>query len=286
MPKNRFLAVGMSCLLGLVFPMCECGIVPVMRRLLRKGLPLSSCVSYMLAGPIINVVVIASTYAAFSKHQYGYWIIGLRVGLAFVVAFVAGLVVAMVHRKYGKSLLSPQALPNDHEAEEDAVERQKNPRTLWQRAGNITETALHDFVDITIFLILGACLAAGVGLLVHKNDVADLSVTFPVLSILIMMGLAILLCLCSEADAFVAASFITLQPAAKLAFLVLGPMLDIKLFLLYTRVFRFRLIWTIIFCVVSQVLVYSTVTYYLWHLGVLDWLSGGSPAVAAAASLP
>src|SRR5437763_63655 len=62
----RVLAILLGGLLGLVFPMCECGIVPVMRRLLRKGLPLSCCVCYMLAGPIINVVVISSTYAAFS----------------------------------------------------------------------------------------------------------------------------------------------------------------------------------------------------------------------------
>src|SRR5438034_11037621 len=68
-PKNRFFAISMGALLGLIFPMCECGIVPVMRRLLRKGLPLSTCIAYMLAGPIINVVVIASTFVAFHPHK-------------------------------------------------------------------------------------------------------------------------------------------------------------------------------------------------------------------------
>ena len=80
-----------------------------------------------------------------------------------------------------------------------------------------------------------------------------------------MMGLAVLLCLCSEADAFVAASFITLRPSAKLAFLVLGPMLDLKLYMMYTRVFRQRLIWTIICCVVIQVLVYSLIFHLVWE---------------------
>ena len=70
-PKNPILAVSIGALLGLVFPMCECGIVPVMRRLLRKGLPLGTCVAYMLAGPIINVVVITSTYVAFVGHGSG-----------------------------------------------------------------------------------------------------------------------------------------------------------------------------------------------------------------------
>ena len=79
-----------------------------------------------------------------------------------------------------------------------------------------------------------------------------------------MMGVAILICLCSEADAFIAASFQTLQPAAKLAFLVLGPMLDLKLYMMYTQVFRPRLIWTVIVCVVTQVFVYSMIVHYCW----------------------
>src|SRR3954451_18251155 len=72
-PKNKYLAIGMSALLGLIFPMCECGIVPVMRRLLRKGLPLSCCTAYLLAGPIINVVVIISTAVAFQSGDTGSW---------------------------------------------------------------------------------------------------------------------------------------------------------------------------------------------------------------------
>src|SRR6516165_11233295 len=65
-PRSRVAAILIGGLLGLLFPMCECGIIPVMRRMLRKGVPLSSCVCYMLAGPIINVVVMLSTYVAFS----------------------------------------------------------------------------------------------------------------------------------------------------------------------------------------------------------------------------
>src|SRR5262249_18340706 len=68
-PRRRFLAIVMGALLGILFPMCECGIIPVMRRLLRKGLPLSCCVAYLLAGPIINLVVMLSTYWAFSGME-------------------------------------------------------------------------------------------------------------------------------------------------------------------------------------------------------------------------
>src|SRR5438477_4644636 len=78
-PRNRVLAIGLGGILGIVFPMCECGIIVVMKRLLRKGLPLSVCVSYMLAGPIINVVVMSSTYVAFTNNSiYDY---ALDIGL-------------------------------------------------------------------------------------------------------------------------------------------------------------------------------------------------------------
>src|SRR5438445_1103102 len=98
-PLLRVVAILLGGLLGLIFPMCECGIVPVMRRLLRKGLPLSCCVAYMLAGPIINVVVISSTLVAFAKHKDGYWVVGLRVGLGYLVAVGTALIVETQYRK-------------------------------------------------------------------------------------------------------------------------------------------------------------------------------------------
>ena len=88
----------------------------------------------------------------------------------------------------------------------------------------------------------------------------------PAIAILIMMGMAIMFCLCSEADAFVAASFTKMHISAKMAFLVLGPMLDLKLLLMYTRVFRARLIAIIVTCVVIQVLVYSFAVHIIYQM--------------------
>ena len=286
-PRNHAVAIAFSALLGLLFPMCECGIVPVMRRLLRKGLPLSCCIAYMLAGPIINVVVISSTLVAFAKHVNGYWIVGLRIGLGYLVAVGTALIVHVQYRKYGNQLLKPLAAPSPHAHAEEDLKASVERRTVMKRLGNITETALHDFVDITLFLILGAILAAGVGLLVSRSDMESLSKTYPALAILAMMGMAILLCLCSEADAFVAASFTALHPAAKLAFLVLGPMLDLKLFMMFTRVFRFRLIWTIVIALIVQVFFWSMLTYYGWETGLVERLnemfqSSSEPSLSSA----
>jgi uncharacterized membrane protein YraQ (UPF0718 family) len=275
LPRSRTLSIMLGGLLGLIFPMCECGIIPVMRRLLRKGLPLSCCIAYILAGPVINVVVLLSTFVAFSRsgevkvggvlayQMNGWWMMGLRAGLAYLVAIGTALIVERLHQRYGNKLLVPLAVPPSQTGKDDEENGPK--RTVGQRLAAISETALHDFIDITVFLILGALLAALTRMYVTEEWVAQQSQQHAVLSIVLMMALAVVLCLCSEADAFVAASFVTLRPAAKLAFLVLGPMLDFKLYLMYTRVFRPRLIYTVFLSVIVQVFIYSYVTHLLWE---------------------
>jgi uncharacterized membrane protein YraQ (UPF0718 family) len=117
-----------------------------------------------------------------------------------------------------------------------------------------------------MFLVLGAMLATIAQMFIFSPDsIRDLSVSFPILTILTMMVLAVVLCLCSEADAFVAASFTTMAPSGKLAFLVLGPMVDIKLLFLFTRVFAPRLIATMVLAVVVQVFVYCVVLHFVWQ---------------------
>lgn len=276
LPKNVIPAVMIGGALGLIFPMCECGIVVVMRRLLRKGLPLSCCVAYMLAGPIVNVIVLGSTAVAFFPHtladgsSLGWPVILLRAGLGYLVACVTGFVVHAVDQRGRRSeLLKLSALPAATPTlslgmvEEAKTEPKK---TLRQRLNNISATALNDFIDITVFLIIGSIIAAFV-----KSDpqlvrnIEQLSRDQPILAIPLMMGLAFVLCLCSEADAFLAASFTKMSVSAKIAFLVFGPMLDIKLMLMYTRVFRPKLIAVIVTTVAIQVLVYTTILHQVYN---------------------
>jgi uncharacterized membrane protein YraQ (UPF0718 family) len=218
----------------------------------------------MLAGPILNGVVLFSTYVAFELHGYAWQMIAYRAGLGFLVACVTGLVVHAAERKYGvANLVKPVALPpKASPLTLPTVEGNGAPKkSFWTRLSNISETALHDFIDITVFLILGAVLAAVAKMYITPQEIARLSEEQPLLTIPAMMGLAILMCLCSEADAFVAASFTEMHFAPKLAFLVLGPMCDLKLMLMYTRVFRTRLIVTIVSCVIVQVLAYTMIVH-------------------------
>jgi len=292
LPRRRPFAVAGGALLGLAFPMCECGIVPVMRRLLGKGLPLSCAAAYMLAAPIINPVVIASTWAAFSGDRTGVdnlhseQMVILRVGLAFVTAFTVGLIVEWRARRLGTAALVRPIRGMAHEppagaaatseaalvpapVHDAAAAPELQKKSAWQRLNSILGTTMHDFMDITCFLILGAALAA----LVQS---AQLLAYFPriqndaVLAVLVMIVLAVLMCLCSEADAFVAANINPIPLSGKLGFLVLGPMMDLKLYLMYTRVFRNKLIWTIIPAVAVCVLILSLLAHYL-NEAIGDW---------------
>src|SRR5262249_24672134 len=156
-PRNRVLAIAIGCFLGFPSPMCDCGILVVVRRLLRKGVPLSCCISYLLAGPIINVVTMLSTRVAFtgmdkftdSAGQPTYQLGGdgmmwMRVGLGFLVAFVTGLVVEWQYRRHGPhKLLTPLAVPTGKPDLDDADNGNGAPRrTVWQRLNNTTATAL------------------------------------------------------------------------------------------------------------------------------------------------
>lgn len=263
-PRHPFMGAVLGAGLGIVFPMCECGIVPIMRRLLRKGLPLGGCVAYLLAGPVINPVVLFSTFFAFSGmgdnpgQLGGVGMTVLRAAMAYSVAVVTSI---MVHAFY--SGREPDVLVPIGGVSEDDTNRDMR---VSARLDRMTSVVLHDFVDISFFLILGALMSASVRLFYSQEEISSFSLAYPIPAIGLMMVLAFLLCLCSEADAFVAASFVKMVPAAKASFLVFGPMMDIKLLLMYTRVFRPGLIGFIVALVAIQTFVLAT-AYHLLTVG-------------------
>jgi uncharacterized membrane protein YraQ (UPF0718 family) len=203
---------------GIAFPVCECGSVPVARRLAAKGLMPSAAVTFMLAAPVVNPVVIASTFVAYNGRSSVWVMVVGRFLLGLIVAISVGWVVG---NRSKEELLKPR--PED----QIAMEHEDEPR--WQRFfGHMGG----DFLFMGRFLLLGATISAAVQTFVPQtivNGVAGL----PIVSILAMMGLAFFLSLCSESDAFVAASFVQFGVGPQLAFLVFGPMMDMKLGALY-----------------------------------------------------
>ncbi len=233
LPSNSAAGILLGGVLGAVLPMCECGIVVVIRRLLKKGLPLSNAMAYMLAAPVVNPIVALSTYAAF-RGQGPLEMMLWRIGLAFSVAVTAATVVYFLRKPF---VLRADLLVTDA-PEEDA---HPDHRTLSQKGAAAIRASVGDFMDVTVYFILGAAVATLFNTSVNQQVIMPLAEDRQ-LAVLSLMGLAGLLSLCSTSDAFIAATFTAFPAAAKLAFLVFGPMVDLKLIFIYGLVFRKRFI--------------------------------------------
>ncbi|MCX6907545.1 MAG: permease, partial [Verrucomicrobia bacterium] len=147
-PRNRWLGIGVSALLGLVFPMCECGVVPVVRRLLLKGVPVSCGIAYLLASPIINPLVIASTMLAF-RNTGGWAVAGLRVAGGFVVAVLVSVAV-------WKLLGEKNVLRNDRGPKTEDHNHERHGGVLR----DVLSIAAGDFMLIGATLVVGGAIAA------------------------------------------------------------------------------------------------------------------------------
>ncbi len=245
MPKNRILAVLLAVVLGAIFPGCECGIVPIVRRLIGKGVPLYAGIAFMLTGPIINPVVFFATYVAFGNSLK---MAILRSVVAIIVAAVVGIVLSFLFK--GKEL------KDDHFA---AISYNRSIKgKLW----DVCTHAVEEFFSMGKFLILGALIAASVQTFVKTSTLLSIG-QGPFSSSAVMMGLAYILSLCSEADAFIASSFqSTFATHSLIAFLVFGPMLDIKNTMMMFGTFKTRLVVTVMILVTVTVYISSIVFYF------------------------
>jgi len=226
------LAVGIGS--GFILPTCECGVVPIVRRLMLKGVPPFMAIAYMLAAPIVNPIVLASTYIAFRGSLT---MVLARVMLAVVVATAVGL--------YAKRLKNVVHDSNDSCNCGHMHNHDHSREPFLHKIKSVMMHGAHEFMDMGKFLILGAMAAAAFKTLLPENIMAFFGGNL-VLSIMGMMALAILLSICSEADAFVAASFQIFPAASKLAFVGIGPMVDLKLIGMYAVTFNRRMVLALV----------------------------------------
>jgi uncharacterized membrane protein YraQ (UPF0718 family) len=204
---------------GFAMPVCECGSVPVARRLILRGLRPSAGIAFMLAAPILNPIVLASTWVAYGAAGKAVEMTAARAGLGLVVAVLAGWII-------GRG--------------EGAVVRERDEHVeQHSHAGGFALHLADDFVFMGRFVVLGAAVAALLQTVVPQDALSAVA-DRPLLGALALMALAVALSLCSEADAFVAVSFTAFPLGSQLAFLVLGPVVDAKLAVLYGATFRHR----------------------------------------------
>ena len=234
LPGKKYNAIILAGLLGIILPVCECAIVPVVRKFLNKGMPLGSAVAFLLAGPIVNPLVFASTYVAYS---FSLETAVLRVLIGFFIAVTIGIAIDSCLSK--TQALTKTTVVHTCGHDDGGLAHLPFSKKIIAALGH----GAADFYDISRFLIMGAFIAAALQTLVPRQAFTSV-MTGPVTAIVSMMVLAIVLNLCSEADAFIASAF---QPVgvpftAQLAFMVLGPMLDIKLIIMYLSVFTRKMI--------------------------------------------
>lgn len=231
-PKNRWLGLLIASFMGFVFPVCECAIVPIMRRLVKKGMPLHIALTFMLAVPIVNPVVLMSTYYAFSGSVE---MVLLRGGLGVIAAIGIGHIGGRLSDrvpalKEARPVFAEQAFVMATPAQAK--------RGKWQQLGDVLAHTAGEFYDVGRFLIAGAMLSALMQVFVPKHVLLAIGGS-GIGSIAVMMLLAFVLSLCSEADAFIARTFAgQFTTGAIVGFLILGPMLDIKNTLMLAGTFK------------------------------------------------
>lgn len=245
MPRNVLLRTCFGCGIGLLFPSCECGIVPITRRLVLKGMPLNAGVAFMLSGPIVNPIVLFATFIAFGND----WrMVGIRAGLAIAVAFCVSLAVALLFR--GPQLRLAPAPAGGYAAPvaaalEPSIATAVKP-SVRARLSSVVSHGIDEFFDVGKYLVIGAFLAAAMQTYIPTSYLLDLG-SDPLKASLVMIVLAFVMSVCSEADAFIASSFRSSFTVGSLsAFMVFGPMIDIKNTLMLLSAFRTRFVVSLI----------------------------------------
>ncbi len=237
-PRASFPATLVGALLGLIFPVGACGVVPVVRRLYQKGLPVSTGITFLLSAGAINPVVIASTYVAFGLNTV-FW---ARLGFSLLIAMSVGLVfsvqASLLH------ILRPEVLAPVMGGSQDPMPvAGAQVESFPDRLQRSLVYAANEFFDLGRYLVVGLLIASALQTLVPQQWLLEFG-SRPAESVFALTSMTYVLSAGSSVDAFVALPYAsTFTPGAIVAFLVLGPMASIKSTLMFLGVFRRRIVF-------------------------------------------
>lgn len=224
---------------------------------MSKGVPASMGVSFLLAVPIINPVVMASTYFAFGNFR----VAALRAAAALVVSILVALILAKSVKEDPLSHHGDSC--HDHACGCSCAHEHHEKATALQKVYETLSHASDEFFHMGKYLIIGAFLAAILQVVVSREILLSIGHS-PIPATASMMSLAYGLSLCSEADAFIAATFVqSFSLSSILAFLVFGPMLDIKNTLMLLSTFKAQFMFRLIAAVTLIVFVLSIILHYV-----------------------
>jgi len=242
LPKSKSQGVFAALGAGLIFPLCECGAMPIVQRLIRKGVPPAVATTYMLAAPALNPLALFSTFLAF-RNQDPWLMVVLRFSFSFLVLIFLGF---WLVRLRPENMLRADTFVGT--ARTQAAMSPNPGLVLTPRPGlslgglqQFTGSVIRDFTGVLLFLVIGAAAAALFSTGFNRNLLDPIGQNI-VLGPLAGILLAQLLCLCSTTDAFIIAAFAPFSIPAKIAFLVAGPLIDLKLYWLYRSAFQARFV--------------------------------------------
>jgi uncharacterized protein len=218
LPRQPAVAVPAAAMAGAVLPGCECGSVPIAGRLVTRGAPAAAALTFLLSAPAINPVVLVATAVAFPGQPE-------VVGARFLASLLAATAVGLAWSRFGHDEWLGRA--------------RKRYEDDGPRLSVFAATAQHDLLHAGGFLIVGAATAATLQTVVPRG-VLDSVAGSGILAALALGLLAVLMAICSEADAFIAASLTQFSMSSRLAFMVVGPMVDVKLIALQAGTFSGR----------------------------------------------
>ena len=254
-PKNRVLGSLVGIFLGLFIPACDCAVIPIAMRLKKKKVPTNVIVSFMLASPIISPVVLLSTFFAFGETEK-MLLFGLEMPKLFVYRTIFGVLVALIVGIILDIICKDAVLKEEtyehhhhhhdhehihtcnHHHEGCSCSHHEKETGPLGRVKNIINIMYGDFMGIISYMAVGALLAATMQILLPISNIGGI-VQNKYISTFIMMLLAFALSLCSTSDAFIARTFMnSLSKNSILAFILLGPMIDIKNTILLNKSFN------------------------------------------------
>jgi uncharacterized membrane protein YraQ (UPF0718 family) len=254
-PRNVILSALVGSCLGIFIPVCDCGTVPLTRRLLRKGFPIPAGIAFLLSAPILNPIVIISTATAFGIGK----ILFLRLGLSIVIAVITGVVFSAAKTPW--EILTPTPwITHQNVGPQD----EGKPVNFWERVRQILLITTDEFFDIGRFLIIGSAIAAGMQTFIAQSALLKVG-NGALASVLVMVTLAVILSICSTVDAFVALGFAnTFSMGSILSFLTFGPMVDIKSLFLLLHVFRRRtVLYLVLIPLLLSILAGLLINFYI-----------------------
>lgn len=216
-PKNKILGSMVGIILGFFLPACDCAVIPVSKRLIKKKVPINVCVSFMLSSPIINPVVLLSTYYAFYKTNSSiFW---YRLMLGIIISLVIGIIMGILFTK--KEVIINNSI------ECDCHDHSKIKSVKNSILSILKHTGIDTF-EVIKYLMFGAILASIIQVLLPRNVLIIFN-NNKILSIITLMLFAYLISLCSTSDSFIGKSLLlSFSKSSIVAYLLLGPMIDIK----------------------------------------------------------